>query len=388
MTTWLRYIGASIMGILDPVPSAVPSPMPEEEGAWVRAHAWTKGLQRIENAYPHGFHRLCFCEHGTCHPCATGHHDRCISRDGARVDTHVGTVTDRGGFVVAVIHYADRQRPCRWVCPCTHPAAPAGALARGPAQPVRRRGPDASRREPGMKAAGQDVLPFGELLPEMPVTSPWCQRWRGRRHSWRHVRDGGFDARRYTVEPLGEETAKAFVIRHHYSGSYPSATMRFGLYEKAAHGRPRLCGAAVFGVPVNVAVLTKPLPDLRPYTESLECSRFVLLDDLPGNSESWCLARCFDLLLSAGVRGLVSFADGVPRRNAAGALVMPGHVGTIYAASNAVYAGRATAPDGEGLAGRLRFPRPHGPEDPAPGAGQRVRHGSACRARSATAAAG
>lgn len=97
------------------------------------------------------------------------------------------------------------------------------------------------------------------------------------------------------------------------------------------------------GVPVSTAVLTKPLPGLRPYTESLVCSRFVLLDECPGNSESWFLARCFDALLADGVRGVVSFADPVPRRTASGRLVMPGHVGTIYAATNAVYAGRATA---------------------------------------------
>jgi hypothetical protein len=43
------------------------------------------------------------------------------------------------------------------------------------------------------------------------------------------------------------------------------------------------------------------------------------------------------------VRGVVSFADPVPRRIASGLLVMPGHVGTIYAATHAVYADRATA---------------------------------------------
>ncbi|MGW2492374.1 DUF6248 family natural product biosynthesis protein [Streptomyces sp. NPDC001606] len=52
MTTWLRLIGASIMGILDPVPSSVTSPMTEAEGAWVRANAWTRGLRKIEDAYP------------------------------------------------------------------------------------------------------------------------------------------------------------------------------------------------------------------------------------------------------------------------------------------------------------------------------------------------
>ncbi|MDG4857076.1 DUF6248 family natural product biosynthesis protein [Streptomyces sp. T-3] len=120
MTTWLRYVGASIMGILDPVPSTTPSPMPEEEGAWVRAHAWTKALRKIEDAYPHGFHRWCSCEAGTCHPCITGHHDQCVSRHGPRIDETAATMTERGGFVVAVIQYGPGQRPCRWHCPCPH----------------------------------------------------------------------------------------------------------------------------------------------------------------------------------------------------------------------------------------------------------------------------
>ncbi|MFE9127340.1 hypothetical protein ACFYOF_18305 [Streptomyces sp. NPDC007148] len=139
-----------------------------------------------------------------------------------------------------------------------------------------------------------------------------------------------------------EEPAKGFVLTHHYSRSYPAVKVQFGLYDVSASSR-RLCGVAVFGVPVSTAVLTKPLPHLRPYTESLVCARFVLLDECPGNSESWFLARCFDALLADGVRGVVSFADPVPRRTASGVLVMPGHAGTIYAATNAVYAGRATA---------------------------------------------
>ncbi|WP_406510993.1 DUF6248 family natural product biosynthesis protein [Streptomyces sp. NBC_00212] len=95
--------------------------MSSEEGAWVRAHAWTKGLRRIEDAYPHGFHRWCSCERGTCTSCAAGRHDRCISATGPRTDTDAGTITDSAGFVVAVICYAPGQRPCRWLCRCTHP---------------------------------------------------------------------------------------------------------------------------------------------------------------------------------------------------------------------------------------------------------------------------
>ena len=39
---------------------------------------------------------------------------------------------------------------------------------------------------------------------------------------------------------------------------------------------------------------------------------------------------------------MVSLSDPVPRRTAAGDLVFPGHVGTIYQASNAQYLGRTT----------------------------------------------
>ncbi|WP_432198306.1 hypothetical protein [Streptomyces sp. bgisy027] len=100
----------------------------------------------------------------------------------------------------------------------------------------------------------------------------------------------------------------------------------------------------MFGVPVSKAVLTKPLPELEPYTESLECSRFVLLDECPGNSDSdFFLARCHTELLATGVRGVVSFADPVPRRTASGILIHRGHCGWIYQSTNGVYAGRATA---------------------------------------------
>ncbi|WP_185932497.1 DUF6248 family natural product biosynthesis protein [Streptomyces sp. WAC 01325] len=166
MTTWLRLIGASIMGILDPVPSTVPSPMSEEEAAWVRASVWTKGLRRIEEAYPHGFHRWCSCESGACHPCGSGHHDQCVSASGPRVDEHAGTVTDRGGFVVAVIQYAPEQRPCRWLCPCTHRASyePTGSVQTPVAQPAPGSAPAASKAP--SSPAGQLTLFAGVSQPE------------------------------------------------------------------------------------------------------------------------------------------------------------------------------------------------------------------------------
>lgn len=71
-------------------------------------------------------------------------------------------------------------------------------------------------------------------------------RWREKKCRFRppeetiHTRD-------YSVEPIpGDAAAKAFVVSHHYSGSYPAARFRFGLYKKDS-----LCGVAVFSHPVN-----------------------------------------------------------------------------------------------------------------------------------------
>ncbi|MGW1870427.1 DUF6248 family natural product biosynthesis protein [Streptomyces mauvecolor] len=167
MTTRLRHIGASIMGILDPVPSLTTPPMSSEEGAWVRAHAWTKGLRRIEDAYPHGFHRWCACERGTCTSCAAGRHDRCISATGPRTDTDAGTITDSAGFVVAVIHYAPGQRPCRWICPCAHSTddeQSAAADVCGPTTVRRASPPSRSMHAP----TGQLSFSIGAGLPSEP----------------------------------------------------------------------------------------------------------------------------------------------------------------------------------------------------------------------------
>ncbi|GHB77698.1 hypothetical protein GCM10010377_79960 [Streptomyces viridiviolaceus] len=50
----------------------------------------------------------------------------------------------------------------------------------------------------------------------------------------------------------------------------PAVKVQYGLYDVSG-GRRQLCGVAVFGVPVSTAVLTRPLPHLRPYTQAVEC---------------------------------------------------------------------------------------------------------------------
>lgn len=177
------------------------------------------------------------------------------------------------------------------------------------------------------------------------------QRWRSRRDHYRPPAEPIRTADYEVVEIAGDVPAKAFVLAHHYSGSYPAARFRFGLYH---HGE--LVGVAVFSHPCNDKALTSVFPgDPR---SSVELGRFVLLDSVPGNGESWFLARAFEQLGKAGIAGVVSFSDPVPRRNGAGQVVFPGHIGTIYQAHNARYLGRGTArtlhllPDGSVLSAR------------------------------------
>lgn len=147
--------------------------------------------------------------------------------------------------------------------------------------------------------------------------------------------------------------AKRFVEAHHYSGSYPAARLRYGLYSAST-----LVGVAVLSVPAQRKVLSLPFPELEPYTESLELGRLVLLDEVPANAESWFLTRAFELAAVAGVRGVVSFSDPMPRRSLDGSIILPGHIGIIYQAKNAIYAGRSTPrtlhilPDGTALNAR------------------------------------
>ena len=177
------------------------------------------------------------------------------------------------------------------------------------------------------------------------------QRWRDRLSRFRPAGEV-LDPAAYTVRPLaGDSLARAFVARHHYSGTYPAARFRCGLYRGA-----ELAGVAVFSVPVQASVLTRVFPGDP--AASVELGRFVLLDDVPGNGETWFLARCFQQLRAAGIRGVVSFSDPVPRHRADGAVVFPGHVGTIYQAHNGVYLGRGTPrtlrllPDGRAFSAR------------------------------------
>lgn len=92
--------------------------------------------------------------------------------------------------------------------------------------------------------------------------------------------------------------------------------------------------------------------------EGVELSRLVLLDEVPGNGESFFVGHCMRTLKALGLAGVVSFADPIPRRTVSGVLIKPGHCGTLYQAQNARFVGRSSPrslrllPDGTVLSDR------------------------------------
>lgn len=162
-----------------------------------------------------------------------------------------------------------------------------------------------------------------------------CQRWRLRREAYRPAGEP-FVPGRHEVVVLDQAVARPFVERHHYSGSYPAARLAVGLM-RAGLG---LAGVAVFSVPANDASIEARCA--VPAREGVVLGRFVLLDEVEGNAETWLLARAFRVLERelAEVRAVLSYADPMPRIAPDGCSFIPGHVGTIYQAHNGRYLGR------------------------------------------------
>src|SRR5215472_6793609 len=81
-----------------------------------------------------------------------------------------------------------------------------------------------------------------ELFP----ANDYTQRWRERKHSWRHKSEGGFNRADYEIAVIHDDTtARTFVCTHHYSGTYPAARLRYGLYTQGG----LLVGVAVLSIP-------------------------------------------------------------------------------------------------------------------------------------------
>lgn len=178
-----------------------------------------------------------------------------------------------------------------------------------------------------------------------PVSA--CQRWREGRSSYRPLREP-IDTSKFEVLPINDGAARDFVIKHHYSKSYPAAVARYGLFSLSAFRQPELVGVAVFSVPIQPKAGPAYGGGLTPFCD---LGRFVLLDEVGANAETYFLAAAKRMLAQDKVGadgrplyGLVlAYSDPIPRTSSTGQVIHQGHVGQIYRASSAIYCGRASA---------------------------------------------
>lgn len=125
----------------------------------------------------------------------------------------------------------------------------------------------------------------------------------------------------YTGAELSD--AKRLVEEVHYSGTARSQ-MQVHVFLLKHEGKS--VGAAIFGKPMS-----------RHYdSDTLELRRFVLIDEMPRNTESWFLSRCLKWIEKndRSVVRIVTFAD--PNH---------GHQGTIYKATNFMPDGQEQSPN-------------------------------------------
>jgi len=169
----------------------------------------------------------------------------------------------------------------------------------------------------------------------LQLTLDMSQRWLFGKPKYRPSRETIRPADFEVAEIPDDTTARNFIHEHHYSGSMGAARVRVGLYR---HGL--LVGVAIFSHPCSDAVLTRTFS--VPAASAVELGRFVLLDEVEANAESFFLGRAFGFLRSRGLLGVVTFSDPVPRRSVAGHLILPGHCGIAFQAHNGVYLGRGT----------------------------------------------
>ena len=131
---------------------------------------------------------------------------------------------------------------------------------------------------------------------------------------------------RYHIALIDKATAKALIVKNHYSKKWSSCRYALGLFDA-----DKLIGVAVYGFPVGRQTV-KSISASLGNSDVLELTRLWLVDEAPKNSESFFLGRTFDWLRkNTSAKVLISYSDP-----------MYGHLGTIYQATNWMYQGNST----------------------------------------------
>lgn len=166
----------------------------------------------------------------------------------------------------------------------------------------------------------------------------FTQRWRERKALFLQ-RQIFFNPRRHDIEKISTKLAADWIIKHHYLGSFPSATVCYGIFRDGD-----LSGVAVLGT----AQHKNTIPNVFGESHSKDClllQRFALLDALEFNAESYFLARVRALLKREGYCGILTMSDDTPKTDALGNIIFPGHIGTIFKSDNAAFLGRTAKSD-------------------------------------------
>lgn len=189
------------------------------------------------------------------------------------------------------------------------------------------------------------------------------QRWTEGKMTWMPSRSL-CDVTKLEVAEIEYRDSKTFVTEHHYSRSFPSASLCVGLFRAGT-----LVGTLAYSVPASQAVLPKWTGLQFPL--AMDLGRLVLLDEVDYNAESYLVAAADKLLkerkyteetergiITKCPKAVIAMSDPCPRRALDGTIILPGHWGTIYQARSAAYLGRSgkktlyLAPDGTSVSPR------------------------------------
>lgn len=168
----------------------------------------------------------------------------------------------------------------------------------------------------------------------MPIVKD--KRWEGGAQRW--VRPPVlFNPRGYAIQAITRADSRPFIEHQHYSRSFPAERFSVGLFNCARE----LVGVAVFSEPQQ----QRALPRWTGFGSecAAELGRFVCDPSVAFNGESWFLARAFETVREErGWQAVLSYADPIALTDDVGRVTKPQHWGTIYQATNALYAGRSS----------------------------------------------
>jgi len=125
------------------------------------------------------------------------------------------------------------------------------------------------------------------------------------------------------IKLIKKDIYKDWILKMHYAERMPSISFAFGMFLDN-----KLSGVCTFGMPPS-STLSQSIAGKKFKNIVIELNRLITLDNLPKNSLSQFVSKCFHLLPQPKI--IVSFAD--PNNH---------HHGYIYQAMNFIYTGEST----------------------------------------------